>query len=93
MPKNTFVEKVRNAGYCDQPNRIRQLAKVIAEQRPKAKDPDILTLGDIEDYALGFLQDNTKLFVFGKVAPPLRPPPEKKVTNVDKNEKDAAANL
>ena len=74
VSKEKFREVIREAGYCDQPARIRSLAKVIVEQKRNRLGPnvessdDVLILGDIEDYALGFMQNNTKLFVFGRVA-------------------------
>ena len=36
------------------------------------KGGDRLTLGDIEDYCLQFMQHNNKLFVFGEVHQSLR---------------------
>lgn len=77
VAKDNFRDRIRDHGYCDQPARIRSLAKVIVEQKrnrlgPNADGAEDLVLGDIEDYALGFMQNNTKLFVFGRVAHPLK---------------------
>jgi len=76
--RDQFREIVFAAGFCEQAARIRNLAKAIAEQKHKRPDrtdkcdEDDLVLGDIEDYALGFMQHNTKLFMFGQAAKPLR---------------------
>ena len=78
--KEKFRHAIFDAGLCEQNARIRNLAKVILEQKrtrprdmldPALSGEDDLVLGDIEDFALGFMQNNTKLFAFGRVAAPL----------------------
>jgi hypothetical protein len=56
--------------------RIRELSKVISAHRTLLNSKDagaqpvkeeFLVLGDIENYALGFQQDNVMLFAFGQM--------------------------
>lgn len=70
-----FCKKIEAAKFTKKPHKAeinKQLARAIQEHRTSrsgsgagTKARPGLTLGDIEDFALGFLQHNVKLFLFG----------------------------
>lgn len=70
FPILTFRDRILKARLSKNPNRVEALARTIKEHRAarsvlSGKAADELTLGDVEDFALGFLQHNVKLFLFG----------------------------
>lgn len=75
FPIDTFRDRIQKARLSKNPSRVDALARMIKEHRagrsgnnPAAggKATEELTLGDVEDFALGFLQHNVKLFLFGQ---------------------------
>jgi len=72
VPEEDFCTCIEAAKFTKNPHTAGQLARVIQEHRTSrsgsgagTKARTGLTLGDIEDFALGFLQHNVKLFLFG----------------------------
>jgi len=60
---------------CNNKVKINSLFKQIFEQKKGRNDgggADSLILGDIEDFALQYMQHNTKLFMFGQASKPQR---------------------
>lgn len=75
MPRDQFQTSILRNKLTKNPNRVKDLARFISEfritrgglilQTQVGQEPP-LVLGDIEDFALGFMQNNVKLFMFGQ---------------------------
>lgn len=65
-----FIRAIKDHKISNQENRIRLLAETIRDngqgESNSRQKGEILNLGIIEDYALGFRQHNTKVFMFGQ---------------------------
>lgn len=76
IPKDEFSEIIldhpylQSKGLAKGPMVVKQLIKVFLEHRQyldKAGMRDEIILGDVEDNCLGYMQNNVKLFAFGKL--------------------------
>lgn len=64
ISRNTFIEKIEKARFTQKKNKLHFLADRLIEE--KKGNGDFIQLGDIEDFAIGFRQNHTKVFVFGQ---------------------------
>jgi alpha-tubulin suppressor-like RCC1 family protein len=71
VTEKQFLDCINAAKFTKNRNKIDELSRRIQEHRSSRSGQGAsgkmhgLTLGDIEDFALGFLQHNVKLFLFG----------------------------
>jgi len=71
IPQLDFIDRIVEAELSKNRGRVSELAQSIAEASGQAGDAGgadkaSLALEDIEDFALGYYQNNVKLFVFGQ---------------------------
>jgi len=64
MKRKDFVDIIDKAGFSQKKNKIHELAEKILKERSVSGSEDMY-LGDIENYALGFRQNQSKVFAFG----------------------------
>ena len=80
--KDKFIDQMITSGICNQDKKLilESFVRTMIEHRDKRSESkaggkateDHLILGDLEDYAMGFLQNNIKLFMFGQAHNALR---------------------